>query len=71
MKNEKTQSNYYKRYGVNIKFDESDIRPIILGEIIDLKKKIESKIKRTKEESTLNHLFYIKMNLNEITEKLN
>ncbi len=71
MKNEKTQSNYYKRFGINIKFDASDIRPIVLGEIMELEKLIKSKIKKTKDKNTLNHLRYLLLNISEVTDDIN
>ena len=71
MKNEKTQSNYYKRSGINIKFDASDIRPIVLGEIMELEKLIKSKIKKTKDKNTLNHLRYLLLNISEVTDDIN
>ena len=60
MKNDKTQSSYYKRFGANIDFQSSDIRSIVLGEIISLDKKIKIKIKKTNDDSSINHLKYIK-----------
>ena len=44
MNENKTQLSWYKRYGSNVKFDESDIRPIILNELLNLEKKIKSGI---------------------------
>ena len=69
MKNEKTQSNYYKRFGANIKFSESDIRPIILGELRDLQEKFKIKTKKTKDKETRNHLQYLKMMIDEVINK--
>jgi len=60
MKNDKTQSSYYKRFGTNIDFKSSDIRSIVLGEIISLDKKIKIKIKKKNDDSSINHLKYIK-----------
>ena len=60
MKNDKTQSPYYKRFGTNIDFQSSDIRSKVLGEIISLDKKIKIKIKKTNDDSSINHLKYIK-----------
>ena len=60
MKNDKTQSPYYKRFGTNIDFQSSDIRSIVLGEIISLDKKIKIKIKKSNDDSSINHLKYIK-----------
>ena len=39
MNENQTQLSYYRRYGSNVKFDESDIRPIVLAELINLEKK--------------------------------
>ena len=69
MENEKTQSNYYKRFGANIKFSESDIRPIILGELRDLQEKFKIKTKKTKDKETRNHLQYLKMMIDEVINK--
>ena len=69
MKNEKTQSNYYKRFGANIKFSESDIRPIILGELRDLQEKFKIKSKKTKDKETKNHIQYLKMMIDEVINK--
>ena len=69
MENEKTQSNYYKRFGANIKFSESDIRPIILGELKDLQEKFNIKSKKTKDKETRNHLQYLKMMIDNVINK--
>ena len=69
MENEKTQSNYYKRFGANIKFSESDIRPIILGELKDLQEKFNIKSKKTKDKETRNHLQYLKMMIDKVINK--
>ena len=69
MKNEKTQSNYYKRFGANIKFSESDIRPIILGELRDLQEKFKIKSKKTKDKETRNHFLYLEMMIDDIINK--
>ena len=69
MENEKTQSNYYKRFGANIKFSESDIRPIILGELKDLQQKFNIKSKKTKDKETRNHLQYLKMMIDKVINK--
>ena len=69
MENEKTQSNYYKRFGANIKFSESDIRPIILGELKDLQVKFNIKFKKTKDKETRNHLQYLKMMIDKVINK--
>ena len=65
MRNNKTQSSYYKRFGTNIDFQSSDIRSIVLGEIISLDKKIKIKIKKTNDDSSINHLKYIKTLISE------
>jgi|TARA_B110000881_G_scaffold219052_1_gene239931 hypothetical protein len=70
MSENKTQLSWYKRYGANIKFDESDIRPIILNELIDLEKKIKSGIKQSKDKNTKNHLTYLGLLIKETTEKI-
>ena len=69
MKNEKNQSNYYKRFGANIKFNESDIRPIILGELIVLQEKLKVKLKKSKDKKTRNHLQYLKMMIDDMINK--
>ena len=69
MKNEKSQSNYYKRFGANIKFNESDIRPIILGELIVLQEKLKVKSKKSKDKETRNHLQYLKMMIDDVINK--
>ena len=69
MENEKTQSNYYKRFGANIKFSESDIRPIILGELKDLQEKFNIKSKKIKDKETRNHLQYLKMMIDKVINK--
>ena len=69
MKNEKTQSNYYKRFGANIKFSESDIRPIILGELRDLQEKFKIKSKKTKDKETRNHFLYLEMMIDDMINK--
>ena len=68
MKNDKTQSSYYKRFGTNIDFQSSDIRSIVLGEIISLDKKIKLKIKKTNDDSSINHLKYIRTLISEYNE---
>ena len=65
MRNNKTQSSYYKRFGTNIDFQSSDIRSIVLGEIISLDKKIKIKIKKKNDDSSINHLKYIKTLISE------
>ena len=66
--NDKKQSSYGKRFGNNIDYASSDIKPILMGKIFDLNKKIKNKIKRTRDEATLNHLKYISMQLSEFTD---
>ena len=68
MKNDKNQSSYYKRFGVNIDFKSSDIRSIVLGEIISLDKKIKIKIKKAKDGSSVSHLKYIRTMISDYTE---
>ena len=68
MTNDKSQSSYYKRFGVNIDFKSSDIRSIVLGEIINLDKKIKIKIKKTNDFSSVSHLKYIRSMISDYTE---
>ncbi len=68
MTNDKSQSSYYKRFGVNIDFKSSDIRSIVLGEIINLDKKIKIKIKKTNDFSSVSHLKYIRSVISDYTE---
>ena len=68
MTNDKSQSSYYKRFGINIDFKSSDIRSIVLGEIIDLDKKIKIKIKKTNDVSSVNHLRYIRSMISDYTD---
>ena len=70
MKENKTQSSYSKRNGANIKFEESDIRPIILSELMSLQKKIKSGIKQTKDKKTKDHLNYLDLLIKKTTENI-
>lgn len=70
MNENKTQLSWYKRYGSNVKFDESDIRPIILNELLNLEKKIKSGIKQAKDKNTKNHLTYLGLLIKETTKKV-
>ena len=65
---DKKQSSYGKRFGNNIDYASSDIKPILMGKIFDLNKKIKNKIKKTRDEATSNHLKYISMQLSEFTD---
>ncbi len=65
---DKKQSSYGKRFGNNIDYASSDIKPILMGKIFNLNKKIKNKIKKTRDEATLNHLKYISMQLSEFTD---
>ncbi|HIF48623.1 MAG TPA: DUF5117 domain-containing protein [Cytophagales bacterium] len=69
MNENQTQLSYYRRYGSNVKFDESDIRPIVLAELINLEKKTKSGIKQAKDSNTKNHLIYLNHLIKEITSK--
>ena len=66
--NDKKQSSYGKRFGNNINYASSDIKPILMWKIFDLNKKIKNKIKKTRDEATSNHLKYISMQLSEFTD---
>ena len=69
MNENQTQLSYYRRYGSNVKFDESDIRPIVLAELINLEKKTKSGIKQAKDSNTKNHLIYLNHLIKETTSK--
>jgi len=69
MNENQTQLSYYRRYGSNIKFDESDIRPIVLAELINLEKKTKSGIKQAKDSNTKNHFIYLNHLIKETTSK--
>ena len=61
-------TNAKKRFGNNIDYASSDIKPILMRKVFDLNKKIKNKIKRTRDEATSNHLKYISMQLSEFTD---
>ena len=69
MNENQIQLSYYRRYGSNVKFDESDIRPIVLAELMNLEKKIKSGIKQAKDSNTKNHLIYLSHLIKETTSK--
>ena len=69
MNENQTQLSYYRRYGSNVKFDESDIRPIVLAELINLEKKTKSGIKQAKDSNTKNHLIYLNHLIKETISK--
>ena len=68
MEEDKKQSSYARRFGTNIDYASSDIKPIFVGKIFDLDRKIKNKIKRTKDDATSNHLKYISMQLSEFID---
>ena len=70
LKESKTQSSYSKRNGANIKFDESDIRPIILSELMSLQKRIKSGLKQVKDKNTKDHLSYLNLLITQATENM-
>jgi len=70
MKETKTQSAYSKRNGANIKFDESDIRPVILSELMSLQKKIKSGLKQVKDKNTKDHLNYLNLLIRKTIENI-
>ena len=70
LKESKTQSTYSKRNGANIKFDESDIRPRILSELIFLQKKIKTIAKQSKDVNTKDHLNYLNLLISQSTENM-
>ena len=55
-------------FGTNIDYASSDIKPIFVGKIFDLNRKIKNKIKRTRDDATSNHLKYISMQLSEFID---
>ncbi len=59
--NDKSQSNFSKRYGTNVSYESSDIKSILIGKVFDLDKRIKSKLKRTKDEGSLNHLRHLSL----------
>ena len=54
----------------NIKFDESDIRPRILSELIFLQKKIKTIAKQSKDVNTKDHLNYLNLLISQSTENI-
>ena len=70
LKESKTQSTYSKRNGANVKFDESDIRPRILSELIFLQKRIKGIAKQSKDVNTKDHLNYLNLLISQSTENM-
>ena len=68
MEEVKKQSSYARRFGTNIDYASSDIKPIFVGKIFPLNRKIKNKIKRTRDDATSNHLKYISMQLSEFID---